>query len=323
MVVQQPLVTIVVPIYNVAKYLEKCLLSITGQTYSNLQIILVNDGSVDNSRQICEAFEAKDSRIELIDKRNGGLSDARNVGLEGAKGEYVLLIDSDDYISQKTVEICMKAIKTTNADIIEFRAVKVPESGNYSFETGSVQKLEVFSHAEAVAKCLSYDNKIVAWNKLYKKSLFEGIRYPVGKLHEDEFTTPYLVDKVSVYCRISDILYAYVQREGSIMNDSFSEKRLVILDAHKERIEYFTKKYEDRYKKILQYGYFSALSNMLKLLPKSHAQFDTIKKEQYILANELLKAHGRIDEKIKVILKLLFPSVVSKLIDRKSWGKIE
>ncbi|HFU4233396.1 TPA: glycosyltransferase family 2 protein [Streptococcus suis] len=316
---QYPLVTIVVPIYNVAKYLEKCLLSIIGQTYTKLQIILVNDGSTDSSLQICKTFEKKDCRVEIIDKKNGGLSDARNTGIDYARGEYILLVDSDDYISPKTVETCLQAIEITNSDIVEFQAVKVSESTKFIFEDTGFEKLEIYGHSEAVAKCLSYDNKIVAWNKLYKKNLFEEIRYPIGKLHEDEFTTPYIVDKVTNYCKISAVLYAYVQREGSIMNDSFNDNRLVIIDAHKERIAYFTRKYEDKYKKILLYSYFSALSNLLMLLPKSHAKFYKLKKEKSALASELLRGNGTLDEKFKVILKVIFPSLFSKLVDRKSW----
>ncbi len=320
---QDRLVTIVVPIYNVEKYLEKCLESLVKQTYENLQIVLVNDGSTDSSENICRKFMLEDNRIELINKVNGGLSDARNFGIDVTRGEYLLFVDSDDYLSPQTVEICMKTIEYTNADIVEFAVKKIFESDSDRFETFEFDKndIQIFNHTEALTNILSYRFKIVAWNKLYKTSLFNSIRYPKGKLHEDEFTTPYLVDNATIYCTVPYSLYAYVQREGSIMNTNFSDRRFDILEAYQERHRYFQEKYGNEYDAILDFGYLSILSNLLEIIPTSHEMTSILKQQKQKQFKKIITGKTSFFIKLKVLFKSLLPNIYNEIIERKNWEK--
>ena len=193
----EELISVIVPIYNVEKYLNKCIESIINQSYSNLEIILVDDGSKDSSGIMCDSYILKDKRIKVIHKENGGLSDARNVGIDKAKGEYIVFIDSDDWIDEKMIEILYNIIKKNNSDISicdYFLAY------NEEIQTQK-EDIEIInlSNIEALKKIYDKDLgvcMIVAWNKLYKRNLFkDDIRYPYGKIHEDEFTTYKLLYK--------------------------------------------------------------------------------------------------------------------------------
>lgn len=193
----EELISVIVPIYNVEKYLNKCIESIINQSYSNLEIILVDDGSKDSSGIMCDSYILKDKRIKVIHKENGGLSDARNVGLDKAKGEYIVFIDSDDWIDEKMIEILYNIIKKNNSDISicdYFLAY------NEEIQTQK-EDIEIINLSNIEALKTIYDKDlgvcmIVAWNKLYKRNLFkDDIRYPYGKIHEDEFTTYKLLYK--------------------------------------------------------------------------------------------------------------------------------
>lgn len=211
-------VSVIVPVYNVEKYLNKCIDSIIVQTYKDLEIILVDDGSKDNSGYICDFWGKKDNRIKVLHKANGGLSDARNYGIECATGDYFTFIDSDDYIHEKMIELLVDALEKNDADIsiCDFERVQ-DDKGNF---VNVLQKEELsMTGKDAVEKRYKYKDirYVTAWAKLYKKHLFEEYRYPVGKIHEDEFLTYkllYTSDKV-VFLNLK--LYFYRQRESSII----------------------------------------------------------------------------------------------------------
>ena len=185
-------ISVVVPIYNVEKYLEKCIKSILNQTYNNLEIILVNDGSTDNCLNICKKFEKIDKRIFVINKENGGLSEARNYGIDKATGKYITFVDSDDYIDEDYLEFLYKNLIINNCDISICNPRIVYEDGGksrtlykYCFPQNIV--LEGEKALEMMLYQKKFDNS--AWGKLYKINLFDEIRYPVGKLYEDIATT--------------------------------------------------------------------------------------------------------------------------------------
>lgn len=239
------LVSVVVPVYNVEKYLSRCIDSISRQSYSNLQIILVDDGSKDNSAVICDEYSKKDTRISVIHKTNGGLSDARNVGIDNAKGDYICFIDSDDFVRETYVEDLLNAILKYNADI----AVCLFEKGNSDKFNDVVENNQqneiVLNNIGALNKL--YDevlnvNMVVAWNKLYSKNLFYKIRFPVGKIHEDEFTTPKLLFEADKIVVINKKDYYYFQSPNSIMRSEFKINRLDALEAFEERINLFNQK---------------------------------------------------------------------------------
>lgn len=238
-----PKISVIVPIYNVEKYLKQCLDSILIQTYKNLEIILVNDGSTDNSLKICEEYCKKDRRFKLINKRNGGLSDARNVAIDVASGKYLICIDSDDYISKDLIATLYMDIKNNQSDI----AVSgfLPVYDNMIVEDDfDVDGLKIFNTEEALETMLyQKDCTTSAWGKLYKTSLFEGIRYPKGKICEDLDTTYKLFDKADIITIRKDKMYYYRQRKNSIIKQEFSPSRMDSLDFAKKETTFIKEKY--------------------------------------------------------------------------------
>ncbi len=234
------LVSVVVPIYKVERYLDKCVNSIINQTYSNLEIVLVDDGSPDNCPVICDEYAKKDSRIRVIHKANGGLSDARNVGIENSEGEYICFIDSDDYVHEDYISKLLTGALNNDADICVCNFYYVNEKGKIWERKQKYAK--VFSSTEALKDIFTTDQntEIVVWNKIYKRDLFikYNIRFPKGKIHEDNFTTYKLYDKANKVVLISDNLYYYLQRENSIMS-VFDERRFDLLQAVDETKTYF------------------------------------------------------------------------------------
>lgn len=215
---EKALISIIIPVYKVEKYLEKCIQSVINQTYENLQIILVDDGSPDNCGKICDEYAQKDHRIEVIHKSNGGLSDARNKGLEIAKGEYIGFIDSDDYIESDMYEVLYNLLKQYNADvsICNFYTVSQGKIAIKNAENG----IKEYNRIEILKEVL-LDNNIqsYAWNKLYKKELFDEIKYPVGKKYEDIGTTFYLLEKCNKVVVTGKPEYYYINRQDSIVNN--------------------------------------------------------------------------------------------------------
>ena len=238
------LISVVVPIYKVEMYLKQCINSIIKQTYTNLEIILVDDGSPDNCPKICDEFKEKDSRVVVIHKENGGLSDARNAGIDVAKGKYIAFIDSDDYIHNEFIEELYNHIVSEKAQISMCTIQKVNEKDEV-IEEIPITEEKVISGRKAILEFNNFSiSNVVAWNKLYNIELFKDIRYPKGKIHEDEFTTYkllYLAKRVAISNRK---LYYYRYNQNSITNKQFNEKRLDVIDALEERIEFFKNRNE-------------------------------------------------------------------------------
>ena len=215
---EKALISIIIPVYKVEKYLEKCIQSVINQTYENLQIILVDDGSPDNCGKICDEYAKKDHRIEVIHKSNGGLSDARNKGLEIAKGEYIGFVDSDDYIEADMYEVLYNLLKQYNADvsICNFYAVSQGKISIKNADNG----INEYNRIEILKEILLDKNiQSYAWNKLYKKELFDEIKYPIGKKYEDIGTTFYLLEKCNKVVVTGKSEYYYINRQDSIVNN--------------------------------------------------------------------------------------------------------
>lgn len=212
------LISIIIPVYKVEKYLEKCIESVLKQTYTNLQIILVDDGSPDNCGKICDEYAKKDSRIEVIHKANGGLSDARNVGISKAKGRYIGFVDSDDYIKEDMYEILLNLIKKYDADVSicnlydvidENECIRNKENGIREYS-----RLDILKEVLLDKNIQSY-----AWNKLYEKELFDEIKYPIRKKYEDIGTTFYVFEKCNKIVVTSEPEYYYLKRSDSLVNN--------------------------------------------------------------------------------------------------------
>ena len=215
---EKALISIIIPVYKVEKYLEKCIQSVINQTYENLQIILVDDGSPDNCGKICDEYAKKDHRIEVIHKSNGGLSDARNKGLEIAKGEYIGFVDSDDYIEADMYEVLYNLLKQYNADVSICNFYTVSQ-GKISIKNAD-NGINEYNRIEILKEILLDKNiQSYAWNKLYKKELFDEIKYPVGKKYEDIGTTFYLLEKCNKVVVTGKPEYYYINRQDSIVNN--------------------------------------------------------------------------------------------------------
>ena len=237
------IISVIVPIYNVEKYLNKCVSSIINQTYKNLEIILVDDGSPDNCPKMCDEYASKDSRIKVIHKLNGGLSDARNAGLDIAKGEYIVFVDSDDYIHSEMISILYDVIVKTEANIVQCNFRKVKDNEYVEANTNSY---EIFTfNTEQALESLIKENplKQVVWNKLYKKEIFNELRFEVGKVNEDDFFTYQAFAISNKVSYINKELYYYLVRDTSIMGQKFSIKRLDGLEARFRRYEFIKEKY--------------------------------------------------------------------------------
>lgn len=232
------IVSVIVPAYRVEQYLTRCVESILAQTYPHLEVILVDDGSPDGSGALCDALAARDERIKVIHKENGGLSDARNAGIEAATGEYLMFVDGDDYIAPDMALKLLAAMTESGADaaICNFRLVADdPDDGTYEAKNTDLPiRDEVISGRAVLEEKLLGPKSwywVIACNKLYKKSIFKEVRFPVGKLHEDEFSLFDIMSRCERLACVPDMLYCYVQREGSIMQQKYSVRRLDAVEA--------------------------------------------------------------------------------------------
>ena len=304
------LVSIIVPIYNVKDYLSKCIDSIINQTYKNIEVLLVDDGSTDGCAELLEDYPL-DERFKIFHKNNGGLSDARNYGLDRATGEYIFFLDSDDYIEFDAIEICLKKMIDSDSDIVECRVKHISESDEFVHVRPDVGE---YDNDEAIKGILDYRFRIVAWNKLYRANLWNGIRFPKGKINEDEIIIPYIVEKCNRYTAISNPLYNYIQRTGSIMNSSFNEKKIEIIGAYEDRLKYFSKKYNKKYDDIILYR-FSLLLGKLSNDAKGSVYKNEIKnKRNIILKRVLLNSGISVKRKVKAMVFCAFPNRVNNAI---------
>lgn len=235
-----PLISVIVPVYKVEAYLDRCVQSIVDQTYQNLEIILVDDGSPDNCGAMCDAWAAKDSRIKVIHKENGGLSDARNAGIAIANGEYIGFIDSDDWIDLSFFQVLIDLSIQTSADISECNFIKT--SGDIPYIEYS-NEITLCNAEEALEKHISITMfKQVVWNKLYRRNIVHCL-FEKGKYHEDEFWTYQIIAVCQNLAHIDRPMYFYFQREDSIMGEGYSIKRLDALEAKIRRNEFIKVNY--------------------------------------------------------------------------------
>lgn len=227
------MVSVIVPVYNVASLLDRCLTSICKQTYRDLEIILVDDGSNDGSGQICDDWASRDSRVVSFHKSNGGLSDARNYGIDRAKGDYLMFVDSDDYVSEKLVELLHDAAYEHGAEIAICDPAHV--FGDREAEFDFDNRVSVFSSNEAIKEMLYQTSFLTsAWGKLYSKTCFSDLRFPVGVLFEDSALMYRLFETASAIAYNPSRLYAYCHRENSITTKDFDADDLYIWEICKQ-----------------------------------------------------------------------------------------
>lgn len=234
------LISIIIPIYNVEKYIHRCVDSVMNQTYTDLEIILVDDGSPDNCGEICDEYAMIDNRIKVIHKKNGGLSDARNHGIESATGEWLFFLDSDDWIHPQTIERLYDAAVKNNVSVsmcayvqVECESPKV--DGSKEAELWTPKELYLRHHVTATIACA----------KLYKIDCFKNIRYPVGKIHEDEFITYRILFAQDRIAFLDQPYYAYFINNEGIMRSKWTPARMTAVDSLEEQCDFFKKMKDD------------------------------------------------------------------------------
>jgi len=233
-------VSVIVPIYNVEPYLDRCVKSIVNQTHKNLEIILVNDGSPDRCPQICDEWQKRDDRIKVIHKTNGGIASARNTGLDNAAGDFISFIDSDDFITDNFIETLYNLCAEYNCDIAQCNFIKVYNDD--IIPCAQEDNIRVFSNIEMLHNIYNelYVPTIVPANKLYKKHLFESIRYPTGNTHDDEATIHKVIHRAGKIAVSEKKMYMYYQNSGGAILSKYNRKRLGYIEALEDRIQYFS-----------------------------------------------------------------------------------
>ncbi|MDU6574119.1 MAG: glycosyltransferase [Gemella haemolysans] len=322
------LISIIVPVYNVEQYLEKCINSIINQTYKNLEIILVDDGATDNSGKMCDELAKTDNRIKVYHKENGGLSDARNYGVERAIGEYIGFVDSDDYIDEEMYEKLYGAIKKEDVDVAEcnFKFIYTNRVSNYTEDNYYL----VMNRDEYIKEYIIM-NKLFgsACTKLIRSDLAKKIKFPKGKLYEDSFYSLELMKKAKNFVIFDSPYYNYVMRENSITNSKFNEKNLDLIEIADDIYDYvistypYLKKEADRRK---MYSYFNTLDAIIVSPDYSNkVYYNNIK--SYFYKNFLqlfINNKISINRKIRLLIMLINKKMYKKILlkhHRKLMGK--
>ncbi len=308
------LISVIIPAYNIENYLEACVKSVVGQTYTNMEIILVNDGSTDQTGEICKQLVKTDNRIQLIEQRNQGLSAARNAGIEVANGEYLTFIDGDDCVTKDYLQLMYDGIQKHDATAAVIDYAVVFEHKKQKITKSHLAKDEgVCSGADVLHRLVMENNNtyVRAWGKLFHKELWKMIRFPVGKIHEDEFTLYQIWDICSKVAVINSPAYLYIQRGDSIINTGFKITRLHKIEAFAQRNTFFHERNmteleicsKKQYLMQLQAGY----CNVTRYFPEKKELAATLKSE----ANKEGKEQKRILKKTcslteYVMIKMFF-----------------
>ena len=271
-------ISVIIPVYKVEAYLERCVTSLFHQTYSNLEIILVDDGSPDRSGEICDKLAQQDPRIRVLHKKNGGLSDARNAGIEMSTGDYIAFLDSDDWVDPNMLELLYRLCEENNAGISECSYRSIYQDAVLA-ETSCSGAMMEFTPAQAIECNLDWKYcKPVAWNKLYRRDVVGDIRYPVGKLHEDEFTTHlfYLASNKIMYADVA--LVNYERRNLGSITASFKPKNMEACEAFREKVHLVWSRPElkDIDQKMCN-NYCYVLLDRIKLCEKAHPDCQELK----------------------------------------------
>lgn len=308
-------VSIIVPVYQVEKYIRQCVDSILAQTFTDFELILVDDGSKDRSGEICDEYAGMDERVKVIHKENGGLSDARNRGMDQATGKYFMFVDSDDYIAPTMVESLYSRILCENADIAACNflfAFDNAREKNFSTEI----KAEVLTGSDIFYYRKNERNFgiwTVAWNKLYKRETFQNVRFRFGKFHEDEFWANDIYQMEIKVVTIPECLYCYRQRGDSIMGKKIIARDFDIVEAFQERICVYLeqKNYAEQAYKVLVFS-LEYLEESKKLVTNRNEQirFIQIEKRTKNIVRKLKQRKLSMIQKVSLVAIGINPCLV-------------
>ncbi|WP_180272735.1 glycosyltransferase family 2 protein [Konateibacter massiliensis] len=313
------LISVVVPVYNVENYIRRCVDSILRQSYSNLEIILVDDESPDNCPNICDEYAKSDARLKVIHQKNAGLSGARNAGIEIAKGEFIAFVDSDDFLAEDFIETLYKAVADTDSDIAICKYEYVKDGCmTQSHKPGERQ---VYSNIQTIENMYSPDGAffVVAWNKLYRRDLFTSIRYPKGRIHEDEATTHKLYYEAKQTVFVDRFLYGYFVDGESITRKKFNRNRLDWAWSVEQRLDFLEEKGLHNILPTAIRAYADGVIDLYfqcrELLPDS-AQEQSELKRKVREAEKRIKKYGSLPVKTRIgyFLFQVTPSLYKRLL---------
>lgn len=294
-----PLITVIIPIYNVEQYLHQCVDSILNQTYKNLEIILVDDGSPDNCGVICDKYAKLDERIRVIHKKNGGLSDARNAGLNIMQGEYIVFVDSDDWMEPDGINYLYQLAEKNDADLVIGGVEKVEdESGKIIWTTRDTKPLFYAYQKSQEAMKDMFLNGCASWARLYKKSVHESIRFPVGEINEDEAIVLNILDLCQKIVQTNHVVYKYRYRKQSITSTNWHKKKMLWHEHCKKNLEYISEKYPE----LIPYAEYRYCSSTLWCLNNMTADVKQYKMEIF---------------ELRIKLKSMLPRVIKTGLLRK------
>lgn len=311
----QPLVSVIVPIYNVEKYLKRCVESILKQEYKNIEIILVDDGSPDNCGNICDEYEKSDGRIKVIHKQNGGLSDARNTGIKFSNGDYYTFVDSDDYIAPYMIKDMVALAESQNIKLVQCEFARGMME-NYVFSSKND-----FVIIDAKRAFETRETKICVCGKLFHKNLIDETDFEVGKINEDEFFTYKKIYESKKIILLREKGYYYYQQSESIMHKKQKKLRLDIIEAYDERIKYFENKSE---KRLVEISIKEKCIREILLYARAKGCEDETSKRLLLLdlyrREYPLIRHKKFNVKESLLLEVyyLFPKVVNIFVESRS-----
>lgn len=317
----EPKISIIVPVYNVEKYLERCVESLINQTHKNVEIILVDDGSKDNSGKLCDELAQRDSRIVVYHKENGGLSDARNYGIDKSTSDYVGFVDSDDFVDEDMYEILLSNLLKYDSEISFCRLNDVyndeitkDNTENKPYLMTSEQAIKMVLEAKVFS--------VTAVNKLYKKSLFAQIRFDKGKIAEDAFIMVDLLSRCEKIAATEAKKYYYMHRENSITTQKFTPKFLNVIEAYEKNAKIVSDKYPNlKYQADTRicWAYFYVLDRLLKDEEYKDEKLETeliqyLKKhKKFILSNSLFNAKRKLSFVALLINKNLYKTILKRV----------
>lgn len=319
------LVTVIIPIYNAEEYLESCINSVLRQTYSELEIILIDDGSTDHSPQICEKYSEEDSRIRVLHIQNSGVANARNVGISKARGSYLAFVDSDDFVHKEYIQKMVEGCQKYNADvcIVQYARISAKETeGSICWEKfKTTGKADLLTGVQA--SYLLYEKEycagmIVPWGKLFRRSLFDNMRFSNYRIYEDEAFIYKLIFNAAKLVRLEDVLYMYRNTPESIITKKFSEDNLVLFQILRERVRFYEEKSEKALCNLtlnrLYFTYAEYYNKAKQNLNNPENILKKLRREQFGLYKEMIRNRGfSAKRKMKYTLALLLPEQFYKV----------
>ena len=314
----KPLISIIVPVYNTEKYLERCVESLLAQSYRNIEVCLVDDGSTDNSAKLCDVYEAKDPRVNVIHKINGGLSSARNAAMHRIHGEYITYVDSDDYVDKQYVEYLYELIEKNNAQVSSCGVLSIDENDvPLKKPSDKTANPDIYTSEEATIRPF-YQKGVTnhACGKMFAKSCFDDVRFPENRQYEDLATVYRLFGNAETIVIGHENLYFYLQRRDSIMHSSYSDKKMDRIAVSQEILEY-SKTRSKEFQKAAECRLFVSAVQVLRELPDDDKHneelsvitdiIDTYKTS--VLKNKNAKSVNRLIAFVSMVLR---PKVLKK-----------